>query len=98
MKDIRYVVFHSPGPKWIAGKTLFEQPGLDLHLAHYRQLLEQGKLMAGGPFMDAAGGGMMIPEPGLSEAEITAFAKADPAVKSGLLKVHVRQWLVGMKK
>ncbi len=40
----------------------------------------------------------MIPEPGVSEQEITAFANADPAVTSGLLNVEVRQWLVGMKK
>ena len=98
MKDIRYVVIHTPGPKWVAGKSFFEQPGLDLHIAHYRQLLEQGKLMAGGPFPQGPAGGMMIPEPGLSEQEITAFANADPAVVSGLLIAEVRPWLVGMKK
>jgi hypothetical protein len=27
-----------------------------------------------------------------------AFANADPAVASGLLRVQVRQWLVGMQK
>ena len=98
MRDIRYVVIHSPGAQWVAGKPMFEQPGLDLHLAHFRQLLEQGKLMAGGPFLDGSVGGMMVPEPGLGEQEITEFALADPAVKSGLLNVVVRPWLLGMKK
>jgi uncharacterized protein YciI len=98
MKDIRYVVFHSPGPQWLPGRSMFEQPGLDLHVAHYRQWLVQGKLMAGGPHLDAAGGGMMVPEPGLGEEEVTAFALADPAVKAGLLTVQVRPWLLGMKR
>ncbi len=49
MKDIRYLVIHSPGPKWLAEKSFFEQPGLDLHIAHYRKLLDAGNLMAGGP-------------------------------------------------
>jgi len=97
-RDIRFVVIHSPGPSWIEGKTIFEQPGLQAHIDHYRKLLEAGKLMAGGPFLDEAAGGMMIPQPGLSEEEITAFAQEDPAVKSGLLTFRVRRWLVGMKE
>mgnify|MGYP001255330979 CR=1 FL=1 len=98
MKDVRYVVIHSAGPRWEPGKSFFQQPGLELHIAHYRQLLEQGKLLAGGPFPQGPAGGMMIPEPGVSEQEITEFANADPAVKSGLLNVEIRPWLVGMKK
>jgi uncharacterized protein YciI len=53
--------------------------------------------MAGGPFLQGPDGGMMIPQAGVSELEITAFANADPAVTSGLLNVELRQWLVGMK-
>lgn len=98
MRDIRFVVIHSPGPRWQGGVPLFEQTGLQAHVDHYRQLLDEGKLVLGGPFLDAAAGGMMIPKPGLTEAEITAFAHADPAVADGLLKVEIRQWLVGMKK
>lgn len=97
-RDVRYVVFHVPGPKWIQGKPIFEQQGVEAHIAHYRTLLEQHKLMAGGPFLDGIGGGMMIPEPGLTEQEIAAFAAADPAVIAGLLTFEVRPWLIGMKK
>jgi uncharacterized protein YciI len=52
----------------------------------------------GGPFIDASAGGMMIPEAGLTEAEVRAFAESDPAVKSGLLKAEIRPWMIGMKK
>jgi uncharacterized protein YciI len=98
MRDIRYVVVHTPGPNWNAGKPFFEQEGVAAHVEHFRKLLAEGKLTMGGPFLDAVAGGMMIPEPNLGEAEIAAFANADPAVASGLLRAEVRQWLVGMKK
>lgn len=96
--DVRFVIVHRPGPAWIAGKSPFEQPGIQAHIEHYRQLQTQGKLVLGGPFIDASAGGMMVPEAGLPEQEIVDFAQADPAVRSGLLQVEVRRWLIGMKK
>jgi uncharacterized protein YciI len=98
MKDIRYVIVHSPGPNWMPGKSMFEQVGLQEHVEHYRKLLDAGKLVLGGPHLDAHGGGMMVPEAGVPEEELRAFAQADPSVKSGLLVATVRPWLVGLKK
>jgi uncharacterized protein YciI len=97
MKDIRYVILHSPGPNWDEGKPFFEQLGVEEHVAHFRKLQQQGKLHLGGPYLDATAGGMMIPESGQTEQELLAFALADPAVKSGLLKAEIRPWLIGMK-
>lgn len=97
-RDVRHVIVHTPGPAWVAGKSPFEQPGIQEHVAHYRQWQQQGRLALGGPFLDGAAGGMMISEPGLSEKEIVEFAQADPAVKSGLLRAEVRPWLIGMRK
>lgn len=96
MKDVRFVVFHTPGPQWLEGKTLFDQPGVLEHVSHYSELLEAGKLALGGPHLDAYGGGMMIPAAGVTEAEIAVFAAEDPAVKSGVLRFDVRPWLIGM--
>lgn len=98
MKDVRFVVLHRPGPRWQAGVPLFEQPGLAEHIGHYREWLAQGKLMAGGPYLDDTAGGMMIPEPGVTEDDMRAFALRDPAVVSGLLTAEIRPWLVGMHK
>lgn len=97
-RDIRFIVIHSPGPAWVASKSMFEQPGLGAHIAHYRQWLQEGKLVLGGPMMTGAGGGMMIPEAGIGEDEVKRHAAADPAVQSGLLTFEVRPWLIGMKK
>jgi uncharacterized protein YciI len=98
MKDIRFVVIHTPGSKWIPGKSLFEQVGVREHVDHYKKLLEAGKLALGGPHLDGKAGGMMIPAAGVTEEEIAAFAAADPAVKSGLLLVEIRPWLIGMSQ
>ncbi|WP_201494826.1 YciI family protein [Rubrivivax sp. A210] len=98
MKDVRFVVLHTPGPKWLAGKTLFEQPGVREHVEHYRKFLEAGKLALGGPHLDGMGGGMMIPTAGVSEEEVTKYAAEDPAVKSGVLLAEVRPWLIGMSQ
>ena len=95
-QDVRYVVIHRPGPLWRHGSAFLEQPGIHEHIDHYRVLRRAGKLFLGGPFTDAAGGGMMVPAAALPEAEIRAFAAADPAVKSGLLLFEVRPWLLAM--
>jgi len=98
MQDIRYVVFHKPGPAWLPGKSMFEQPGVHEHVAHYRQWLDAGKLELGGPRLDAGGGGMMVPVEGVSEDEVRRFASEDPAVRSGTLLAEVRPWLIGMSQ
>lgn len=98
MQDIRYVVFHRPGPAWQPGKGMFEQPGVRAHVGHYRQWLEAGKLELGGPHLDEGGGGMMIPVAGLAEDEIRRFAEEDPAIRDGTLLVEVRPWLIGMRR
>lgn len=98
MQPTQFVVVHTPGPAWKPGVPAFEQDGLQLHVAHYAQLLKEGKLVMGGPFLDAKSGGIMVAEPGVSEKDLRTFATADPAVKSGLLTFEVRPWLVGLHK
>ncbi|RVT83617.1 YciI family protein [Inhella crocodyli] len=97
-QDLRFVVVHAPGPGWDSTKSVFEQPGLQAHIEHYRQWQLQGKLELGGPFMDGATGGMMLPVAGVPEAEVRRFAAEDPAVKAGLLRAEVRPWLIGMRR
>lgn len=97
-RDLRFVVVHTPGPGWDSTKSVFEQPGLQAHIEHYRQWQVQGKLELGGPFMDGAAGGMMLPVAGVPETEVRRFAAEDPAVKAGLLRAEVRPWLIGMRR
>jgi len=93
--DIRYVVIHRPGPAWKAGIPFREQPGVEQHVEHFKQLLAEGRLASGGPFVDDSGG-MMIPAPGETKESIEEFAASDPTVKSGLLEFEVKPWYVAM--
>ena len=94
---IRYVVFHTPGPKWQAGLDFREQEGVREHVEHYLKFHEQGKLELGGPFLLQDAGGMMIATRDVSREELGSFAAADPAIGSGLLLYEVRPWLTVME-
>lgn len=96
MPDTCLVIFHSPGPAWEPGLPLVQQTGVAAHRAHFAQLLEQGLLLRGGPFVDAPGGGMMVCRPGADLSLLQAHAQADPAVASGLLVFEIRPWLVAL--
>lgn len=96
--DVRFVVFHRPGPAWRTGVDFREQTGVMDHVRHYRTLFDDGRLEMGGPYLAMDSGGMMVPIAGLDEAEMRAFAAADPAVQSGLLEFEIRPWYVAMAK
>jgi uncharacterized protein YciI len=95
---IRYVVLHKPGPKWKYGIDFREQPGVNEHVQHYLKLHEQGKLELGGPFLVPDLGGMMVATKDVTQAELDAFAAADPSVKSGLLVYEIRPWMMVMER
>jgi uncharacterized protein YciI len=97
-RDIRFVVIHRPGPAWRTGVPVFEQEGLQRHAEHYRAVRDAGKLDLGGPFLDDASGGMMMPAAGMTREEVDALARSDPTVASGLLVYEIRPWLVAMKR
>ncbi|HAZ12910.1 MAG TPA: hypothetical protein DCY86_08995 [Bdellovibrionales bacterium] len=94
---VRYVVFHKPGPQWQQGVDFRQQPGVRDHVQHYMKLYQDGKLALGGPFLDNSGG-MMVPVEGTTLEEIQSFAETDPAVKSGLLVIEIRPWMIAMEK
>lgn len=94
---VRQVVFHTPGPQWRVGVDFREQPGVRGHVAHYATLSEQGKLFAGGPFLEADSGGMMVAVEGISREELERFATDDPAVQAGLLTFEIKAWYVAME-
>jgi uncharacterized protein YciI len=96
-RPIRFVVFHTPGPKWKPGVDFREQDGVGEHVQHYLEFHEQGKLELGGPFLLQDAGGMMVATKEVSRDELESFAASDPAVKAGLLLYEVRPWLTAME-
>jgi len=97
-RPIRYVVLHKPGPSWQHGIDYREQPGVGEHVQHYLKFHQQGKLELGGPFLVPDLGGMMVATKDVTQAELEAFAAADPAVQSGLLVYEVRPWMTVMER
>ena len=94
---IRYVVFHTPGPRWQAGVDFREQDGVREHAQHYLKFHEQGKLELGGPFLLQDTGGMMVATKDVLREELESFGAADPAVQSGLLVYEICPWLTAME-
>ncbi len=86
------VIVHRPGRHWQAGTPFQNQPGIEQHVQYYAGLDAEGKLFAGGPFLDSTGG-MMILIPGITREEAEQLAHADPAVRSELLEAYVHPWL-----
>lgn len=97
MKPTHWVVVHRPGPRWQPGLSMFEQPGLQAHVEHYRGALASGRLAWGGPFVDGRGGGMMVAQPQVTPEELRDFAAADPCVREGLLEFELRPWMIAMQ-
>src|SRR5689334_17720821 len=89
-----FVLSHSPGQQWLAGTPFMEQPGVEVHIAFMRGLMEAGRLALGGPFLDNSGGMCIARFESLEEA-IDA-AEGDESVKAGLLRVEVKPWLAAM--
>ena len=94
MPEPYFVMFHSPGPKWVAGTSLREQPGVDVHIAFMGALMADGRLALGGPFLDDSGGMAIVRAASIEEAK--RWAETDNSVRDGLLHVEVKPWLAVM--
>jgi uncharacterized protein YciI len=87
-----FVIVQTPGPRWQLDRPFHEQHGIIEHVEYLANYLDQGKLVMGGPFLDDAGGIVVLRTRNIEEAE--SIAQHDPAVRSGVLIAHVRPWLL----
>jgi uncharacterized protein YciI len=84
-----YLVVYRPGPAFITGKPLTEQP-LKEHGRYMLSLYKQGKLRFAGGFSDNAGGAAAFEAE--SEEEARAIVTADPAVTSQVFLTDLHPW------
>src|SRR5262245_13968487 len=84
-----FVFLYRPGPAWREGAPFSEQ-GLGPHGAYMSQLLDAGRLFAGGGFADQDGGMAIVIASSLEEAR--RLLAADPAVTSGIFVAEVEHW------
>lgn len=88
-----FVVLWTPGPAWVPGKTVREQPYWEQHAAFMDRLFEDGTVVLGGTFADATGS-LVILEAG-DDDEVAGMFADDPFVVHGILLPSFRkQWLI----
>jgi uncharacterized protein YciI len=88
-KKSTYLVVYRPGPAWIPGKPVKEQP-LKEHGKYMLSLYKNGILKIAGPFTDDAGGAVMFEAE--NDEEANAIVAADPAVASKIFLSELHPW------
>jgi len=84
-----YLVLYRPGPAWLSGKSVMEQP-LKEHGKYMLSLYIKGSMKLAGPLTDNAGGAVLLEVS--NEAEAKAIVANDPAVKSGVFVYEMHPW------
>jgi len=84
-----FLVIYRPGPAWLPGKPLAEQPLKD-HGQYMLSLFTRGAMKLAGPFTDNAGGAVVLEV--ASDAEAKAIVTQDPAVKTGIFVYELHRW------
>ena len=84
-----YLVLYRPGPAWLTGKSVMEQP-LKEHGKYMLSLYIKGSMKLAGPLTDDAGGAVLLEVS--NEAEAKAIVANDPAVKSGVFVYEMHPW------
>jgi uncharacterized protein len=84
-----FLLIYSPGPAWKPGVPVARQ-ALAPHGKYMQSLAADGRLVAGGPLLDADGGMAILHAADLDAAR--AILAADPAVQAGIMKAEVHAW------
>ena len=84
-----FLVLYRPGPHWVAGKPIREQPPKE-HGKYLLDLYARGAMKSAGPFEDNTGAAVIIEA--TDEAEAKALIAADPAVKNGIFTSEIHLW------
>ena len=84
-----YLVLYRPGPAWLTGKSVMEQP-LKEHGKYTLSLYIKGSMKLAGPLIDNAGGAVLLEVS--NEAEAKAIVANDPAVRSGVFVYEMHPW------
>jgi uncharacterized protein YciI len=86
---ITFLVIYRPGPAWLAGKSVSEQP-LKEHGKYMLGLHVKGSMKFAGPLTDNAGGAVVLEV--ADENQAKAIVAEDPAIKSGVFICEMHPW------
>ena len=85
-----FVVIYTPGPAWLHGKSVTEQPFFREHGRYMQRLFANGQIIMGGPFLDDQGGLGIIDV--TNEAQACEIVAHDPAVLAKVFQPHLHPW------
>ncbi|HLX87184.1 MAG TPA: YciI family protein [Acidimicrobiales bacterium] len=85
----------APRPTFALDMSDAEREIMGRHAAHWRPLVEQGRMVVFGPVLDSTGSwGLGVVE-AEDEDELRAFAAQDPVVTTGTATIEVGRMLAG---
>ncbi|HEU0293727.1 MAG TPA: YciI family protein [Anaerolineales bacterium] len=84
-----FPILHTPGPAFLQGKSIFEQPLFE-HGEYWKMQFDAGKLRFGGPFTDHSGGAVVIEV--MDEAEARQILAQDPAISDEVFIGRLFPW------
>ncbi len=88
-----YIILWGPGPAWVAGQTVRDQPYWDEHADFMDRLFENGTIVLGGPFADATGSLVIVEAE--NEDEVADLIAHDPFVVHGIFALKsLKQWVL----
>jgi uncharacterized protein len=88
-----FVILWAPGPAWVQGKTVREQPHWEQHATFMDGLFENGMVVLGGPFADATGSLVIVEAE--NEHEVADVFAHDPFVVHAIFALSsLKQWLL----
>jgi uncharacterized protein YciI len=88
-----FMILWAPGPAWVPGKTVREQPYWTQHAAFMDPLFENGTVVLGGPFADATGSLVIVKAE--NESEVADLFARDPFVVHDIFALRsLKQWLL----
>ena len=86
-----FMILWAPGPAWVLGKTVREQPEWTEHAAFMDQLFANGTVIMGGPFTDGTGSLVLVEAE--EESEVRTLIDNDPFVVQRIFVLSsLKQW------
>jgi len=88
-----FMILWAPGPAWVSGKTVRNQPYWAQHAAFMDRHFENGTVVLGGPFADATGSLVIVEAE--NEHEVADLFASDPFVVHDIFVLSsLKQWLL----
>ena len=86
-----FMILWAPGPAWVSGKTVRQQPFWAEHATFMDRLFENGTVVLGGPFADASGSLVIVEAE--NEQEVADLVARDPFVVHDIFALSsLKQW------